>query len=358
MIYYLFIYFYLYMCALGNITKNFKFVILFSFFFFTFISVTFGLRYDVGIDYLQYEYNFINQDIDSVRDEFVYSYINIFFKYFFDEFFYLTLFYSFIINFIFFFFVKKNLKNVNLFLLGLGFYIIGFLSFSLNGMRQALALSILILAIYLIKNYFLKIFLIIISFFTHMSILFLLLFYFFLVKNEKIMLTRKMVLILVLLLFISFPLAYSGIINKALQLFLDQIPLYINYRESSVLEFRDINNPLGVFLKSGLGFLISVIYYLNWSKVESKYRIFFVFYMLGLILNVLSLATFMIGRVGVLYSVFEIISIPYSLILIRDKLNRSFLYFIFLIVIVIFFYKIYLDIDYLNPLYYRSVFDV
>lgn len=126
----------------------FKFLI---FIFITLIAVIAGLRYEIGTDYPTYRTIYDNLSVDTYQHiEPGYRLINLFFKYVGLSYAFTVFIFSFIVNLLFYRFIKKYSSSVFLSLLLyvlLNYYFIAF-----NAVRQMIAISIFLQAIPSIEN--------------------------------------------------------------------------------------------------------------------------------------------------------------------------------------------------------------
>lgn len=353
--YNLLILFFLFSFALVCLVKNKMFNSYISFILFFFISLLFGFRYGVGIDYFQYEFNFNTQTSSEIRSEFLYSYLNILFKYFFNDFYYLTLFYCFFINFTVYFFIRKIFNNSYFLIISSGLFFTNFMLFSLNGMRQALAISFILISFYIVKNFFSKVIFFFLGVFFHFSLLLFPIFYYL---NSYFCKSKNIVLIYLLFLNISIYITFSSSSRflEYVRYIINYIPYYDKYNDSSILDVMDRSGGYGVYLKFLISLFVSIINYFKWYSIPYNIRVIYCLYMIGVIFNILSISNFMLSRVGVIFYIFEVIAIPYSLLLITNKSFRSLMYVLILIYIFSLLYVQFYQVDLSSPLYYRSIF--
>src|SRR5690606_23138865 len=94
---------------------------------------------------------------------------------------------------------------------------------------------------------------------------------------------------------------------------INYIPYYDKYADSSTLDVMERSGGYGVYLKFLISFMVSIANYVKWLEIPYNIRVIYCLYMTGVIFNILSISNFMLSRVGVIFYIFEIIAIPYSL---------------------------------------------
>lgn len=281
-----------------------------------------GFRYDVGIDYKTYESWFYNV-YNGNEYEWAFNFINSFVYETTHEFVYLTLLMAFITNiFIFLGFRAWGLKNYYLYL-AIIIYISSSYFFFANVMRQGVAVAIFFYASSFIlnrnwKSYFLLIFFAM-SFHISACILFPL--YFF--KRKAIKLPLYICLILV-----CYFLTYTKIAQQIFNFFISISPLAGIYTGHEFIFQSEVNifslNVAGKVLLSLL-----IIFFANQSIMREKNNVVF-YYQIGIMIYILSLSTFMFGRVSIFFQIFEIVAIPFIIANISNGKIRTILYLIVL----------------------------
>lgn len=297
-------------------------------FLMTFLTLMIGFRYGVGIDYFSYE-EWFHLWYENITYEWIYSLLVFFFKTTTGEFYYLTLFMALITNFfIYKGLTKRNIKNIYLV-----FAIMIFMSSSLfvfaNIMRQGLVVAIFFYCSIFIKErkkwrYF---FWILIGSGFHLSILFLLPFYYLHRINIKFK-------YYVFLLLMSYLLVYIEFTKNIFQYIGGFSPYASKYSEATALFESEVSLlSIGVLLKV----LISIVLLFFYQKENDKFIIEKNYYQLGVIFNILSISTFMYGRIGIYFQVFEILMIPILISKVQNKNLRIIIFgaSLFLIILLI-----------------------
>ncbi|PAD44027.1 biofilm extracellular matrix formation enzyme [Niallia circulans] len=294
------------------------------FLFLIFITLVQGLRYDVGTDFKLYE-NIYNRNLAYIESsvEIGYLWFN---KILSDMGFTLTgflLITAFIINFNYFKGAKlisdDKILTVFLFVTS-GIYFSGY-----NIVRQAIVMSIIFLALYLLlkKKNILFVLTIIVGFFFHRSVIFTLLFLF--LGFIKIKPTVFIISLIFLIGFLNTPLATS-FLNFAIDLAPDKYDMYENLIANS-----EGVNLFNLFLPSVLLILILSYYYrlIERNRNNVLYiNIFFAYYMFLLV----SIEFLSVYRIAAYFELVILLIIPELL-----KLSRIREKWFFDLLIVIFF---------------------
>lgn len=280
-----------------------------------FITIMMGFRYDVGIDYLNYYLKFLYR-WDEFESDPSYTVINYVVTKLGLEFYLVTLISIFITHlFIYIYIVRYNFSPP-LAILALTIYTASNLFLYANGMRQGIAVSIVLFAsIYVYKKKLLPFILLILLASTfHFSAIFMLVLYFirFRIDFWKYL----------LLIFISYLLVATGAINLILKEVTVYIPRYDFYAATELLDAdKDSILALGVLLKVIISLVLIYFY-------KGKYNIIIVYYQIGVILNVLSIGTFMIGRLGYYFYIFDMVAIPYIINKLYPGKNINWLFYL------------------------------
>lgn len=322
---YLFMYLYLFYAILLSIIGGRKYRII-NFQIFTLgliiITLMIGLRYDVGVDFPSYENNF-NFRYMSFHHEKIYSSLVFLIKKTFDNFSILTLLMSIITNIFIYLGIKKRKLSSQYLVLTLFVYMHSSVFVFMNLMRQAVAFSIFFYCSQFIKEKKLKNFLacMIIASGFHVSAIFLIPLYWI----RKINISKFFFIILVIICYTLVYLNISQFILNSITAFLPYYSYYFNRRHIFMKEVNvfSIGLLLRVILALGLVLL---------SKKTKSLEIEKNYYKLGILLNILSLSTYMFNRIGTYFAIFGIVAIPE---LIKDINNKRIKILAFIIVITI-----------------------
>lgn len=344
--YYVLLGLFIYSFMLSIITKKSKLLSeILGIIILTFITFMIGLRYGVGIDYFNYQVAF-DMRYDAFSYEPIYSFLMYFIKTKFDKFYYLTFIMILLTNIFIYLGLKKRNINGNYFLLSIFIYSSNMALVFFNLMRQGVAVAIFFYASKFIeernfKKYLLYIF---IGAGFHSSILILLPLYF--VKNLNISKYKYLLLIVIGYIF-----TYTKIAQTILNFVAYKIPMFSKYYNHSYIFNKDIKIlSLGVLLN-----IIFVLILLNFSKGK-KYTIDVSYYLIGTIINILAISSFLFDRIGIYFFVFGISAIP-QMIQSIDKKEINLIFFNIALIIAFIFFA---ESLFLNPqvlgLEYRSIF--
>lgn len=312
----------------------------------TFITFMIGLRYGVGIDYFSYEAGF-NMRYDVFAYEPIYSFLMYFIKTQFDKFHYLTFVMILITNlFIYLGLRKRDIKGTYL-ILAIFIYSSNMALVFMNAMRQGVAVSIFFYATTFIKERNFKKYLvyILIGAGFHSSILLLLPLYF--IKDIKISKHKYFFMVVAAYIFV-----YTGVAQTILNCVAYWIPMFSKYYNHDYIFNEDIKLlSLGVLLN-----IVFISFILKLVKEEKKYQIDVSYYLIGTIINILAISSFMFDRIGVYFFVFGISAIPQIIRSIEKNELRGIVFSLATIVALMFF----IQSLFLNPeamrLEYRSIF--
>lgn len=315
----------------------------------TILTFVIGLRYDVGIDYTNYETNF-NFRYNEFQYEILYSILSYVIKVVFGKFHYLT-FIMILISHIFIYLGvrKRKLKNEYL-ILTLIIYLSSLAPFFMNGMRQGVAIAVFFYCSTFIQERKLKKFLVymLIGAGFHSSILLLLPMYF--LPNIKI--PKRLFFMFII---ISYVVVYFGISQDIINFIAYRIPMYSYYYNHRFL----FNENVDVF---SMGLLLKVLFaifiILFSKKIYKDYCLEKNYYMIGIVFNILSLSTFMYNRIGHYFAAFSIFAIP-KLIEEIEKKRLRIPFFIFSFIV---FIALIIQTFIINPeasnLQYKSIFSI
>lgn len=327
--------------------NNEKYSNFFSFIVLIFLTIMIGFRYDVGTDYKEYErWFYIWYDNISYKEP-IWGYLVYFLNQIGVEFYILTLIMAFLTNvFIYASLIKRNINGIYL-VLGIIIFSSSFLFISANIMRQGLAIAIfLYCSKFITERKFLKyFFFIIIASGFHISAILLLPLYFF----KGITMSFKKFFLLVV---ISYILIVSPILPTLLSIITTNLPYFNKYANSTFIINNEINLlAIGVLLKVCIGFLLFITApsrFLNDNKLLTN------FYAIGIIFNILSLYSFLIGRIGIYFQIFEIILIPLFLKNLENKKLKILIFYMMLIIMMLFIFD---TITSDENLKYKSIFN-
>lgn len=297
-----------------------------------------GLRYDVGTDYFTYLKSYESQHLEDF--EYGFQVLNKILFFIGAPYYILFIIIAFFQLYLFYIACKDLPKLVPWVFF---FYITTlYLFFSLNGMRQALAFSIIIFSLQYIKDR--KIFHycigIVLASTFHKSAMIMLPMYFFI--HYDILKTRFLQYILY---FISFIIAivFSDLIWKLASL----ISVYLGYESfsSSISDLKEVKWSGGVGLGKYLWIMINImtIYYYPKLKKTFSSKIFIIFYNLffiGIILDNLVSSTYL-SRMNVYFLYMKIFVYSYLMVYIfchQKSIILKFFGVLFVIIMLLFFY--------------------
>lgn len=340
----------LYAFFLSTITKKSKLlseilgIIILS--FFTFIV---GLRYGVGIDYFSYESSF-HMNYNTFTYEPIYSFSMYFVKSIFDKFYYLTFIMIFITNiFIYLGLKKRNITGIYL-ILAIFIYLSNVGIVFINLMRQGVAVAIFFYASTYIKDRNLKKYIIfmLLGAGFHSSILLLLPMYF--IKDIKFSKLNYLISVIVSYLFV-----YTRTSQTVINFFASHISIYSKYHNHKYLFNEDVNLlAFGVLLN--VIFIFSLLLFVK--NKDKSYGQEISYYLIGTLINILALSTFMFDRIGIYFFIFGIIAIPKMIESIKNKNVRLFFFVLAVLVATSFFTQSL----FINPealrLKYKSIFSL
>lgn len=317
----------------------------------TLSTVIFGFRYGVGVDYFNYEYYYYYR-AESFGSDLGYSVINWFFHILGLEFYWVTVFVFF---FIALFFVYGCLK----FGLHGRALLLAFLIFSsnsmllyLNGMRQGMAASALLVATYFLinKNLLRSFLLFSIALTLHLSAIF------FVILPLALRFLRMKSLLVFQAIFI--PIVFVGVFYFSLSDHFNNLISIVGVYDNYVLESKIAAGglPYGVLLRS-VFCVMAVFYFLKLNDDRFFWGVpVFNLYCFGVILNVLSVQDFLFGRVGYLFYLFEPIALSLVYALSKSVRMRTIIYLVLVFyAMIIMFAALVLGAE-SNKLVYQSVF--
>ncbi|AVK82732.1 hypothetical protein C3943_03755 [Lysinibacillus sp. B2A1] len=324
---------------------------IFAMLFFTFLTCLAGLRYGVGLDYFSYEDWFKYWDM-SFSSEWIYMFIMYIVKMANGEFYIITIIMAIVTNLFIYLGIKNwGVKGEYLFLSVLLYCSEHFLIY-LNLMRQGAAVAIFFYASkFIVTRSFKKylLFIILASGF-HYSAIFLLVLYF--LPNIRIKYKLYCTLLIVAIL-----VTYLGITNEILNFIVKFTPYSDKYYNHVYLQSGDIDwfSPVVLFR---VVFSVILIYLSSFGYDSlKKISLIITFYQIGIILNILSLSTFMFDRIGIYLRIFEIVIVPILMSLIKDKYLRQLLFiFLFVFMLIVISNSLLINPD-PSLLRYKSIFE-
>lgn len=308
-----------------------------------------GFRYDVGIDYLTYESWFYDEH-NGNKFEWIYNSLNYLVYISTGEFAVFTLLIAIITNY----FIYKGLKAWNLnnyyLILAIFIYVSSIYFDFANMMRQGVAVSIFFYASNFIvkrdyKKYF---FLVFLAMGFHFSSIILIPLYF-------IRRTSFNLLIYISLIIVCYYLAYTKFAQIIFNFFISISPYAGRYTGHEFIFQKEVN----IFSLNVLGkVLLSVLLASLATKRinENKNNLMF-YYQIGNLLYILSISTFMFGRVGIFFQIFELAAIPYLISNIKNSLIRTIIYLSVLLFMVVWIIYILFITPEVSNLIYKTVFD-
>ena len=283
---------------------------LFSFFIILFTSIVVGTRYGVGVDYFSYKNSFEQETIFGIETRhellfrFLFHYAALFGNYI--SFFFWS---NFLIMSCLFFTVRKNWRLLPY--VYFVFFTLDYWAFSMNGIRQTIAVLLVILASFDLarRKMLCYILWIIIAFLFHKSAIVMIVFYFFMHKDWTK--SIKIIYALILICFIFRPLQY---VWDSLILWIAPLLGYEDY----AIQY-DVVSQIGIRTDSGLSkylyLLIDLvlIYYSQFIKNKSNpyFLVLFNFYTIGLVLFYGIEQTLIVQRINIYFVSFRILIFAY-----------------------------------------------
>lgn len=334
----------IYIFSLSILTKKNKaFSEILGLLILSFFTVMVGLRYGVGIDYFSYE-NMFNLYYDAFKSEPIYSLIMYIIKNTTDKFHHVTFIMAFITNiFLYLGLKKRNIKGIYL-LLSLLIYFSNTGAIFINLMRQGVAVAIFFYASTYIEERNIKkyiIFILLGAGFHASSLLLIPLYFIRPVFNKKRYYSSVVM---------CYTLVYFNVAVSLINFIASKIPIYSHFYNSRL--FENASNNILAF-----GVMLNVIfigYLIVYSKKKYNYETNF--YLLGTLINILALSTFIFDRIGIYFFTFGIAAIPKIIKGIEDNSKRSLTFGLAVLIAIIYFSQVYLINTESTSLYYRSIF--
>lgn len=347
--------YYILLCLIGYIflvslitKKSRKFSEVLGIIILTFITFMIGLRYNVGLDYFNYEDAF-NIRYNLFSYEPIYSLIMYVFKIAFDKFYYVTFIMILTANtYIYLGLKKRDIKGIYI-ILSIFIYSSNIALVFMNLMRQSVAVAMFFYASTYIeeRNFKRYSLFILLGAGFHSSMLLLLPVYFI----KKIKFSRISYLISIITCYF---LVYTKFTQTIINFIAYRLPMYQKYYNHKYIFNEEINLlSLGVLLNVVLIYALVLI-----SKKQMKYDKDVNYYLIGVLVNIMSLSSFMFDRIGIYFFIFGIAAIPKMVENIKNK-NTKYIFFVLAILVAASFYTQALII---NPkvmnLEYKSIFDL
>lgn len=335
---YIYLLIFSYMLFFINNRKIVCYIYLFTF------TLFWGLRYDVGRDYLTYELMFS----EGNSTEILYRSLENIVKFFYLDFHYLTLiisFLTFLPIIVYFLNSEYKLKEIKLGLIL--FLLLGFPLSYANLMRQGVSITLFFLAINLDlkKNKKMAIVLFFISICFHKSSIIAIIIYFFI---KKIKFSKKISLALIWIIYIlKFRFSFTDILLK-FEIIIKRIyPIYTLeiLKSYEVKSFKSLNLAILFYI------IIYTIILLKKSKVNLNQieKLYF----LALIFKILSTQNFIFNRFGYYFDLFFIPLFLNYFNITKNRILKS----LFLIIFFVIYLKsslIYSDED---KIYYQTIYN-
>lgn len=313
----------------------------------TYITFMIGLRFEVGVDYASYK-SWFDIYYTKFSMEFLFYTIQYAIKVIFDKFYYFTFTMILLSNiFIYLGLRKRKIQGVFL-ILALIIYSSSMSIIFMNIMRQGVSIAIFFYASTFIKerNFKKYILYIFIGAGFHLSSLFLIPLYFF----PSIRISKAKYFLAIISAYI---IVYIRLVNVIINFIAYRLPFYSKYYNHAYL----MNNEINLL---SLGVLLNVSFFcllLIFLREEKDFKLEITYYQLGILFNILTLATFMIDRIGLYFSVFGIAAIPNIIQSIKNrKLRTMFVFLAIIVYLSLFTQNLLINPGHLN-LEYKSIFN-
>lgn len=264
-----------------------------------------ALRYGIGRDYIIYWENLdlIKKEYWDYKDPLAYVFSHLIINYNLAyQWFYVV--YA-LCSSIALYYMFKVVDEKDHYLVFLLLFALSFLNYSFNTMRQAVALPIIIYATSFIfrKKILTYALLIGLASFFHYSAMLMLPAYFL----GKVKINQ---MVFYVLLIISFGLFVTQFHLKAVYAIMAKIPQYSHYLGSRHDSVTNLGSGLGFLFKFSSALLVTLFYPLGNSKKEAFCRIFFNFYMFGILLELLFFHIWVLSRITEYFTYFLIVVFP------------------------------------------------
>lgn len=281
------------------VTQNKKIIL--SYFLLSYILII-GLRYDVGIDYMGYRNSFLK----NINYEIGYSLLSNFVHFFKGNFYCFTVLISFFTVLPISYYLINNFRKLAELRMGIFLFLLSSFNFSaMNLMRQSLATSFCFLAtdFYYKKNYKTFIFLILIAFSFHKSVIIYLIL-FFLINNIRVK-NNFSIIFLFLLFFSSKIISYSDLLLKVNNL---TKVIYSSYNVNVIEKFSVSTQQSNNIFNLGLLSLI-ILYTLIVFKEKEYLEYYEKFMFFSLIFRIFSTQNFLFNRISLYFDLYIFLSV-------------------------------------------------
>lgn len=294
-----------------------------------------GFRYQVGTDYATYE-TWFHLWYDEPSIEWIYAMLNYWVKISGGQFYYVTFFmaiwtHSFVLAGI----RKWGLKNEQL-VLGFVIFCSSYMFYFMNGMRQGAAVAVFLFASYFIveRKFWKYLFWLIIAAGFHISILIVLPLYWLphlKIKNS----------VYIGAICIAYIIVATGIAGQLFEVLLNASFYNAKY-ESILTGDEDLTATSSSLFSPGiLVSVVSSVVLLSFREgLPSKYNVAINFYMIGMIIQILAISTYMYNRLGMYFQVFNIICSVVLLKNIQEPRLRFIAHFFFYVILFVVMYKV------------------
>lgn len=336
------------MFIVKNQSYNYIVINFLALFWIAFSVFMIGFRYNVGTDYPTYEtwFNYWYKDITL---EWIYTGVNYILKVSGGEFHYLTLLIALFSSLLLIFGIYKwNIRGINVILV-LFLYTASYLFLFANTIRQGVAVIIFFIAArYIVERKLIKfLFWIFFGSGFHLSIIFMIPFYFIYKFQLKY-------IIFILLVITSYSIVGLNLSQKILEFLLSLSPYSEKYLNSDLLANTEasILSP-GVLLKT----IVAIILLIKLKNIPNEYKIAMNFYMIGTILRIFAISSYLFNRIGVFFQFFEIICIVILLNYVQNKYCKILLYGFVIFIHLLLIYKLIIIDAEANDFIYSTIFD-
>lgn len=325
---------------------------------FILLSLIFGLRYNVGIDFKNYEHYFLTNGYANTTKEFFWAILNITIFKLGGDFFIVSLISIIITNVFIYLGIKKRKLNYQGLSIACILFFTNYSIIFLNTIRQGIAVSIFFYATsFLLERNFSKYILFcIIGAMFHFSLLIVCpIFLIFYKSNWLKYINFK---IICLNTFLAYLFVAFNIANKLLNIISSYIPYYSKYVNSIFINASSSSIlSLGV-LMNVLTFLIITYFYTKSNNMSNSDTVLAA---IGIIINILSISSYMFDRIGIYFSIHLIVALPFMVENIKlntYKINLNNLLICIIMVISLMYYSktVFISKDKLN-LEYHHIFE-
>lgn len=219
-----------------------------------------------------------------------------------------------------------------------------FFAFSLNGVRQGLAITIILCAFaYLEKGNNKKFLLLtILAIFTHTTAIIVLPFFFYDSKNKTL---KKVIIIYIMIIILMF-----FVIENMYRI--PQLMRYMNY----FTDYESSEIGLGVLLKKAPLILIYLIFFKNINKTNKNTKLYVFLLIMDFLMSYLGYYSYYLNRFALYFSVIQVFAIPDLINILKGKQKIIIKVLIICFLFSIFTYEVYyLNANEIIP--YRSIYE-